>query len=112
MNEKSWVENGLQAVCEARRNAFEKGRRTGARWLIECRDLWDFANLAEDAGIFFVFAATEAEVDAAIARYAPDKYNGIDAIFDLDLSPDEYLDITPQDWQAGIRTPRRRSPDG
>jgi hypothetical protein len=51
MNAKSWVENGLGEVFRARRNAFEKAHRTGARWLIECRDLWDFANMDEDAGV-------------------------------------------------------------
>ena len=111
IDEKSWVETGLRAVFEARRSACKKGHRAGARWLIECRDLWDFDKMSEDAGVYHVFAGTEADVDALIAKYADDEDNKIDGIFDLSLSLDEYFDISPDDWKAGVRTPRRRDAD-
>jgi len=61
-----------------------------------------------DAGVYFLYATTEQEVDALIARYAEDRFNTIDGIFDLDLPPDEYDDIAPEDWLSGTRAPRRR----
>jgi len=109
LDEKSWVETGLSAVFAARHDAHEEGRRKGARWLIECRDLWDFAKMDEDAGVYHLFAGTEGEVDALISEYAGDEYNKIDGIFDLTLSLDDYLDIRPDDWIAGTRNPRHRA---
>ncbi|MDX1696928.1 MAG: hypothetical protein R3308_01510 [Thiohalobacterales bacterium] len=68
----------------------------------------DFTRLDDDAGVFFLYADTEAEVDALIAKYAGDRYNCIDGIFDLARPLHEYHDIAPEDWSSGERIPRRR----
>ena len=108
MTRKTWIENELSAVFAARKRAFVQGNIQGARWLLECRDLMDFAGLDEDAGVFFLYADTEAEVDALIEKYAGERFNCIDGIFDLALPLREYHDITPEDWSSGERIPRRR----
>ena len=61
-----------------------------------------------DAGVCYLYAAREADVDALIAKFADDEYNEIDGISDLGLPLQGYPGIAPDDWTSGVRTPRRR----
>ncbi len=78
-----WLEAMIQRVDERRRERFEEARQAGARWLVECYDRWEFPRGEEGADLFFEICATDAEVDALVARFAGEPWNEVAGIYDL-----------------------------
>ncbi len=106
----SWCDSLLKTIWKRRQEMYKEGHEKGARWLVECRDLWDFNKGDADGGIFFHLASSESEVDAILGRYEHNEYNTVDGIFDLKYSLQSCHDIPPEDWKKGIRIPRAREP--
>jgi hypothetical protein len=104
----NWPDSLLETIWKRRQEMYKEGHEKDARWLVECRDLWDFNKGDTDGGIFFQLAFAESEVDAILERYEHDEFNKVDGIFDLSRSLQSCHDIPPDDWKKGIRIPRAR----
>ncbi|HZS33335.1 MAG TPA: hypothetical protein VFC42_08150, partial [Methylomirabilota bacterium] len=72
-----------------------------ARWLVECYDRWEFPRGEEGADLWFETCATDAEVDALVARFAGDPWNTVAGIYDL-APPLEGQGggLSPEAWRA------------
>lgn len=106
---EEWFESLYRHLWKRREEMYKEGHEKGARWLLECRDLWDFNKRDDDGGIFFHLAFGESEVDAILHEYKDDEYNKVDGIFDLNCPLESYCDIHPEEWKKGIRIPGERN---
>ncbi len=95
-------------IIDNRRRGFAEGKAAGARWMIECCDVWDLTSGDEDFGAFFSFAHGEREVDDLIASYADNQYDDVIGIFDLSVPLADQKSIRPEHWIAGERNVERR----
>ena len=95
-------------IIDNRRRGFAEGRAAGARWMIECCDVWDLTSGDEDFGAFFSLAHGEREVDDLIASYADNQYDDVIGIFDLSVPLADQKSIRPEHWIAGERNVERR----
>jgi hypothetical protein len=99
-------ERGLElnrATPEAR---FEKARRAGAAYLVECRDVYDavFVHDCADRGVYYEELGDAAAVDALAVILGNNAWNCILAIYDLSrplaeqgpgLARDDWLSLRP-----------------
>ena len=97
-------------IIDNRRRGFAEGKSAGARWMIECCDVWDLTSGDEDFGVLFSLAHDEEEVDGLVAKYADDQYNDVIGIFDLALPLADQKSIRPEDCIAGQRKVEQREP--
>lgn len=104
----SSFERSGHPIIDNRRRGFAEGRAAGARWMIECCDVWDLTSGDEDFGAFYFLAHDEQEVDDLIARYADDQHNDVIGIFDLTIPLADQKSIRPEHWIAGQRKVEQR----
>ena len=75
-------------------------RASGAKWVVECRDMWDAQD--SDGGIYFAVCKTDREVDRVAARCTgshPD--NRLLGVFDVAHAPeDQWPGLKLDEWQA------------
>lgn len=106
-------ESAFAIVARRREEKFAEGRAAGHRWMLECRDLYDFRRGDPDDGVFFEFAATDEAARARVGELAADNANTCDALFDLALPLEEQgAGRRPEDWVAGFTPPPPAPPDG
>ena len=97
----SWIEDALRLNDQRRKVRYAELRAEGARWMLECRDLWDAED--DDGGVYFSGCANGVEVNAAIAGMDPSS-DRLMGVYDLTRPLDEQgPGLTVQQWLAGVR---------
>jgi hypothetical protein len=98
---RGWIEELLDVVAAVRRRRYEEARQAGARWLVECYDIWDFQSGDADGGVYFQSCADESAVDAIVAGVAGDPWNRVAGVYDLGRPLEAQRGgIPPDDWRA------------
>jgi hypothetical protein len=105
---EGWLSTGNRLVHAARREQYDEAVASGARWLIEGHDLWDFQRGDEDLGVCFRAFGTDAEVDAFVAESTTDQWYRLAGIYDVTQPlTDQGPGIAPENWRAGQRSVAR-----
>jgi len=98
-DDQNWLLNAIALNVARRKEEFAEFRATGAAWMLECQDLWDFHD--EDAGVYFLPRETAAEVDDYLGQLDEENYRVL-GIYSLARPLEEQeLGLTAARWFAG-----------